>query len=89
MTEIQETLARWYETHKRELPWRSDPTPYHVWLSEIILQQTRVNQGYDYFMRFVERWPSLADLAQASEEEVLKMWQGKYRRKGGLQCRKK
>ena len=76
MTEIQETLARWYETHKRELPWRSDPTPYHVWLSEIILQQTRVNQGYDYFMRFVERWPSLADLAQASEEEVLKMWQG-------------
>ena len=76
MTEIQETLARWYETHKRELPWRSDPTPYHVWLSEIILQQTRVNQGYDYFMRFVERWPSLADLAKASEEEVLKMWQG-------------
>ena len=76
MIEIQETLARWYETHKRELPWRSDPTPYHVWLSEIILQQTRVNQGYDYFMRFVERWPSLPDLAQASEEEVLKMWQG-------------
>lgn len=76
MTEIQETLARWYETHKRELPWRSNPTPYYVWLSEIILQQTRVNQGFDYFLRFVERWPSLADLAQAIEEEVLKMWQG-------------
>jgi A/G-specific adenine glycosylase len=76
MTEIQETLARWYEAHKRELPWRSDPTPYHVWLSEIILQQTRVNQGFDYFMRFIERWPTLADLAQATEEEVLKMWQG-------------
>ena len=76
MTEIQETLALWYEIHKRELPWRSDPTPYHVWLSEIILQQTRVNQGFDYFMRFIERWPTLADLAQATEEEVLKMWQG-------------
>lgn len=76
MTEIQATLAHWYEAHKRELPWRSDPTPYYVWLSEIILQQTRVNQGFDYFVRFVERWPTLADLAQASEEEVLKMWQG-------------
>ena len=76
MNEIQETLARWYETHKRELPWRTDPTPYHVWLSEIILQQTRVNQGYDYFIRFIERWPSLSDLAKATEEEVLKLWQG-------------
>ena len=76
MDEIQETLAQWYETHQRELPWRSDPSPYHVWLSEIILQQTRVNQGHDYFLRFVERWPTLADLAAASEEEVIKMWQG-------------
>ena len=76
MTEIQATIAHWYETHKRELPWRSNPTPYYVWLSEIILQQTRVNQGFDYFIRFVERWPSLNDLAQATEEEVLKMWQG-------------
>ena len=76
MTEIQATLAHWYEAHKRELPWRSNPTPYYVWLSEIILQQTRVNQGFDYFVRFIERWPTLADLAQASEEEVLKMWQG-------------
>ena len=76
MTEIQATLAHWYEVHKRKLPWRSNPTPYYVWLSEIILQQTRVNQGFDYFVRFIERWPTLADLAQASEEEVLKMWQG-------------
>lgn len=76
MDEIQAALAQWYESHKRELPWRSNPSPYHVWLSEVILQQTRVNQGLDYFNRFVERWPSLADLAQASEEEVLKMWQG-------------
>lgn len=76
MNDIQATLARWYETRKRDLPWRSDPSPYHVWLSEVILQQTRVSQGLDYFMRFVERWPSLPDLAQATEEEVLKMWQG-------------
>ena len=76
MNEIQTTLARWYETHHRELPWRSNPSPYYVWLSEVILQQTRVNQGLDYFNRFVERWPSLKDLSKASEEEVLKMWQG-------------
>ena len=76
MNNLSATLARWYESHKRELPWRSDPSPYHVWLSEVILQQTRVNQGLDYFNRFIERWPALSDLAHASEEEVLKMWQG-------------
>ena len=76
MNDLQQTLIEWYETHHRELPWRSHPTPYHVWLSEIILQQTRVNQGWDYFVRFTERWPELTDLAQASEAEVLKMWQG-------------
>ena len=69
-------LAQWFETHQRELPWRSHPTPYYVWLSEVILQQTRVSQGLDYFNRFVERWPSVGDLAAATEEEVLKMWQG-------------
>lgn len=76
MNEIRETLARWYEARKRELPWRSEPSPYYVWLSEIILQQTRVNQGLEYFIRMVERWPTLEDLSKASEEEVLKMWQG-------------
>lgn len=76
MNDFSTTLARWYESHKRELPWRTDPSPYHVWLSEVILQQTRVSQGLDYFNRFIERWPALSDLAQASEEEVLKMWQG-------------
>lgn len=76
MNETQGLLARWYETHQRTLPWRSDPTPYNVWLSEIILQQTRVNQGFDYYLRFIKRWPTLPDLAQATEEEVLKMWQG-------------
>ena len=76
MDEMHSELAQWFETHQRELPWRSRPTPYYVWLSEVILQQTRVSQGLDYFNRFVERWPSLRDLAEASEQEVLKQWQG-------------
>ena len=76
MTTIQSTLSEWFSDNKRDLPWRSQPTPYFVWISEIILQQTRVSQGYDYFMRFTEKWPTLKDLAQASEEEILKMWQG-------------
>ena len=76
MTTIQNTLSEWFSDNKRELPWRSQPTPYFVWISEIILQQTRVNQGFAYFMRFTQKWHTLKELAQASEEEVLKMWQG-------------
>lgn len=76
MTQIQSILLQWYNENKRDLPWRDSPTPYQVWISEIILQQTRVSQGYDYYMRFTEKWPTIADLAQATEEEVLKMWQG-------------
>ena len=73
---IQDTLINWYYENRRDLPWRHEPTPYQVWLSEVILQQTRVNQGWDYYLRFVEKWPTVADLAAATEEEVLKMWQG-------------
>lgn len=73
---IQETLINWYADNHRKLPWRDNPSPYEVWLSEVILQQTRVSQGMDYYLRFIERWPTVTDLAQASEEEVLKMWQG-------------
>ena len=76
METLRQSLAQWYEQHKRTLPWRDDPSPYHVWLSEIILQQTRVNQGLDYYLRFTERWPGLQELAAATEEEVLKQWQG-------------
>ena len=76
MNDIQDTLINWYEGSHRDLPWRHQPTPYQVWLSEVILQQTRVSQGRDYYLRFIERWPTVADLAQASEEEVLKQWQG-------------
>ena len=73
---LHDTLINWYAENHRNLPWRQQPTPYQVWLSEVILQQTRVNQGMDYYLRFIERWPTVTDLAQASEEEVLKMWQG-------------
>lgn len=73
---LHEKLAVWYAENRRNLPWRNHPTPYQVWLSEVILQQTRVSQGWDYYLRFTARWPTVADLAQASEEEVLKMWQG-------------
>ena len=73
---IQDTLINWYAENRRDLPWRNTPTPYQVWLSEVILQQTRVSQGMEYYLRFTERWPSVIDLAQATEEEVLKMWQG-------------
>ena len=88
MATTQDTLSEWFSDNKRELPWRSQPTPYFVWISEIILQQTRVSQGYDYFMRFTEKWPTLKDLAKASEEEVLKMWQGLgyYSRARNLHC---
>lgn len=73
---LHDTLINWYTENHRDLPWRHHPTPYQVWISEVILQQTRVNQGYAYYLRFTERWPTVAQLAQASEEEVLKMWQG-------------
>ena len=73
---IHDTLINWFAENRRDLPWRHNPTPYQVWLSEIILQQTRVNQGWDYYLRFVEKWPKVNDLANATEEEVLKMWQG-------------
>ena len=76
MNIIHDTLINWYAENHRDLPWRHNPTPYEVWLSEVILQQTRVNQGMDYYLRFIERWPSVTDLAKAKEEEVLKMWQG-------------
>lgn len=69
-------LARWYRAHKRPLPWRQAPAPYPVWLSEVILQQTRVDQGTAYWHRFLERWPTVAHLAAATEDEVLKEWQG-------------
>ena len=69
-------LLRWFAANGRELPWRQTRDPYPIWLSEIILQQTRVQQGYDYWERFMRRWPTIELLAQASEDEVLREWQG-------------
>lgn len=69
-------LLKWYERNGRELPWRGTHDPYRIWVSEVILQQTRVSQGYDYFLRFMQRFPTVEDLAQATEDEVLGQWQG-------------
>ena len=69
-------LLDWYEQNRRDLPWRNTQDPYLIWVSDIILQQTRVAQGLDYFVRFTNRFPDVAALASASEEEVLKYWQG-------------
>lgn len=74
--EFTETLLGWFATHGRALPWRGLSSPYAVWLSEVILQQTRVAQGEAYWHRFLARWPTVEDLAAASEDEVLRMWQG-------------
>ena len=69
-------LISWYQAHKRDLPWRETRDPYRIWLSEIILQQTRVNQGLPYYERFVDTFPDVHKLAAAPQEEVLKLWQG-------------
>ncbi|KOS06660.1 adenine glycosylase [Flavobacterium akiainvivens] len=69
-------LIQWYLQNKRDLPWRKTTHPYPVWLSEIMLQQTRVAQGLPYFLRFIEAFPTVNDMANAPEEQVLKLWQG-------------
>lgn len=76
MDDICKRLFAWYDEHQRDLPWRTTRDPYKIWISEIILQQTRVAQGYDYFVRFVECFPTVEALAQASEDEVMRLWQG-------------
>ena len=69
-------LLAWYGEHKRSLPWRDEVTPYRVWVSEIMLQQTRVEAARDYYLRWMARFPTVTELAAASEEEVLKQWEG-------------
>ena len=69
-------ILNWYEAHKRELPWRETTDPYAIWLSEIILQQTRIDQGLAYYLKFIEAYPTVKDFAMASEDEILKHWQG-------------
>jgi A/G-specific adenine glycosylase len=73
---ISEHLINWYQTNKRPLPWRETRDPYKIWLSEVILQQTRVAQGMDYYHRFLVAFPDVQSLAAAAEQDVLKLWQG-------------
>ena len=70
------TMLKWFRENGRELPWRQTRDPYAIWLSEIILQQTQVKQGWDYWERFMRRWPTVEALAEATEDEVLREWQG-------------
>ena len=72
---FEKAIIQWYSDNKRELPWRDTKDPYRIWISEIILQQTRIAQGYDYYVRFLERFPDVKSLAEAPEDEVMKMWQ--------------
>ncbi|AKL96846.1 A/G-specific adenine glycosylase YfhQ [Clostridium aceticum] len=76
ISEIQEKLISWYEKNHRQLPWRETLNPYYIWISEIMLQQTRVDTVIDYYKRFIVTFPTMKDLAEADEETVLKAWEG-------------
>ena len=76
MNEIAKAILRWHENVIRDLPWKNSVDPYFIWVSEIILQQTRVEQGKPYYLRFIEKFPTVKDLAEASQEEVYKLWEG-------------
>jgi len=76
MADFHLLITDWYRQNKRALPWRSTKDPYSIWLSEIILQQTRVDQGTAYYHKFIENYPTVAHLANAKEQEVLNLWQG-------------
>lgn len=73
---LVEPLCSWYEKNRRSMPWREDASPYHVWLSEIMLQQTRIEAAMAYYERFIRRLPDVKALAEVSEEELLKLWEG-------------
>ena len=76
LKQLPSLLLPWFARHRRELPWRRDKEPYHVWLSEIMLQQTRVEAVRGYYERFLERLPTVGALARAEENELLKLWEG-------------
>ncbi len=76
LKEIIRPLLKWYENNARTLPWRDSPTPYHIWLSEIMLQQTRVEAVKSYYKRFISAYPTIEDLATAPEEDLMKLWEG-------------
>ncbi|HIY04423.1 MAG TPA: A/G-specific adenine glycosylase [Candidatus Anaerotignum merdipullorum] len=76
MTELFFHLTQWYRIYKRDLPWRKTKNPYHIWVSEIMLQQTRVEAVKPYYIRFLQELPTVKDLAEADEEQLLKLWEG-------------
>lgn len=76
MNNFANSIIAWYEVNKRDLPWRNTRNPYLIWLSEIILQQTRVKQGLPYYEKFADTYPTVQDLANANEQDVLRLWQG-------------
>lgn len=75
-SELVQTLLHWFDRNSRDLPWRKTYDPYHVWISEIMLQQTQMERGVEYFLRWVQRFPDIAAVADADEQEILKYWQG-------------
>jgi A/G-specific adenine glycosylase len=76
MIDFQRLITVWYRLNARSLPWRETKNPYYIWLSEVILQQTKVEQGLGYYLKFINRYPDVLDLARATEEQVLNDWQG-------------
>lgn len=83
---VRRSLLAWFQQQARVLPWRSDPQPYHVWVSEVMLQQTQVATVIDYYQRFLKKYPTIADLAAADEQELMRLWEGLgyYRRARSL-----
>ncbi len=76
LQELIPLLLTWYRTHRRALPWREEPTPYHVWLSEVMLQQTRIEAVIPYYERFLRELPSVRDLAACPDDKLMKLWEG-------------
>ena len=75
-SKFKNNLVTWFNENQREMPWRETSNPYYIWLSEVMLQQTQVKTVIDYYHRFISRFPTIADLSQAHEDEVLKYWEG-------------
>ena len=76
LTELSQLLLDWYEKNARNLPWRNHPDPYAIWISEIMLQQTRVESVIPYFNHWIQSFPNISTLAAADQQEVLKVWEG-------------
>ncbi|SUM33936.1 A G-specific DNA glycosylase [Staphylococcus gallinarum] len=74
--EFKTNLVTWFDENQREMPWRETSNPYYIWLSEVMLQQTQVKTVIDYYLRFTKRFPTIEDLSNAHEDDVLKYWEG-------------